>query len=168
MHRILSSTARRALPVLSVAALALQVVAQVPGSWSGVQVLEPSMVSSSPPEIPVVACDPAGHAVSAWTSPSMGVAFAERYPGGDWSTATSIHPSAVTGFSPQIAIGSSGVVAATWIVPGQETIPPKLLVSVRPVGGAFSAPIPIVTGAYVFDSKLGVVAKGGSAGGVTG
>ncbi len=118
------------------------------------------MVSSSPPDVPVVACDATGHAVAVWTSPSMGVAFSERYLGGEWSVASSILPVGADGFLPQVAIGSSGVVAASWIVPGQEFIPPKLVVSVRPAGGTFSTPDVIVSGLYIFDSKIGVAHSG--------
>lgn len=147
-----------ALPTIAVLSLTLLGHSQssAVGTWSGVQVLEPSMVSSSPPDVPVVACDASGHAVAAWTSPSMGVAFSEHYPGASWTPAASILPSATTGFAPQIAIGSGGVVAVSWIVPGQEFIPQKFVVSVRPVGGVFSPPTTLVSGVYVFDSKLGV------------
>lgn len=144
----------------SVVFVAAHASAQTSGTWTGVQILEPSMLSSSPPEAPVVACDPSGHVVAAWTSPAMGAVFSERTPGGSWSSTSPIHPSSVEGFSPQIAIGSSGVVAATWIVPGQEFVPPKLVASVRPVGGAFSPPVTLVSGSYVFDSKVGVVDNG--------
>lgn len=150
---------RFSLALASVVLVAAHSAAQT-GTWTGVHVLEPSMVSSSPPDVPVVACDPAGHVVAAWTSPSMGAVFAERAPGGAWSVASPIHPSSVEGFSPQIAIGSSGVVAATWIVPGNEFVPTKFVASVRPPGGAFSLPVTLVAGGFVFDSKVAVVDNG--------
>lgn len=161
MNRLESRLARCVLPAISIATLVLAAAGQGPtvGTWSGVRILEPNMVSSSPPEVPVVACDPAGHTVAAWTSPSMGVAFSERYLGGDWSTATSVVPGLI-GFAPQIAIGASGVVAVSWITPGQEFIPPKLVVSIRTVGGVFSTPTVLASGAYIFDSKLGVAENG--------
>lgn len=162
MKRLTSRIARSVLPSISLVALTFTATAQTSlvGTWSGVTVLEPSMVSSSPPDVPVVACDAAGHAVAVWTSPSMGVAFAERDLGGEWSVASSILPGTTNGFLPQVAIGSSGVVAVSWIVPGQEAIPPKLVVSVRPTGGTFSTPAVIVSGVYVFDSKLGIAESG--------
>lgn len=150
---------RLPLTLATVALVAAHTLAQS-GTWTGVQVLEPTMVSSSPPDVPVVACDPVGHVVAAWTSPSMGAVFAERVPGGAWSATGSIHPSSVEGFSPQIAIGTSGVVAATWIVPGNEFTPTKFVASVRPLGGAFSPPVTLVAGSYVFDSKVAVVDNG--------
>lgn len=152
-----TSIVRFALPMASCAVLTLGAIAQ---TWSGVRVLEPNMGSSSPPEIPVVAGDALGHVVAAWTSPAMGVAFSERYPGAEWSVAASLLPAGTDGFAPQIALGASGVVAVSWIVPGTEFVPAKLVVSVRPVGGTFSSPAVIVSGAYVFDSELGVAANG--------
>ncbi len=162
MRRPSIRSLRLALPAIAVAASTLLAPAQssAVGTWSGVRVLEPTMLSSSPPEIPVVACDPVGHAVAAWTSPSMGVAFSERYPGADWTAAATVHPLAAGGFSPQIAIGSNGVVAVSWIIPGQEFIPHKFVVSVRPVGGSFSTPTTLVSGVFVFDSKIGVADNG--------
>ncbi len=151
---------RLPLVVATVALIASHSIGQSSGIWTGVQVLEPTMVSSGPPETPVVACDPAGYVVAAWTSPSMGAVFAERAPLGAWSTAGPIHPSSVAGFAPQIAIGASGVVAATWIVPGQQFVPSTFVASVRPVGGAFSAPVTLVAGSYVFDSKVAVIDNG--------
>ncbi len=161
MNRLHSRLRRCVLPAIPIVTLMLQAAAQAPavGSWSGVRILEPSMLSSSPPEVPVVACDPVGHTVAAWTSPSMGVAFSERYPGGEWSPATSVVPGLI-GFAPQIAIGAGGVVALSWITPGQEAIPPKLVVSIRPVGGVFSTPTVLASGSYIFDSKLGVAENG--------
>jgi hypothetical protein len=151
---------RAVLPFLAIVAWASFATAQsFSGTWTGVQVLESPMVSSSPPEIPVVACDASGHAVAVWTSPSMGVVFTERYPGGTWSAVNSILPG-VDGYAPQVAIGASGVVAASWVVPGQELIPPKLVVSVRPTGGAFGVPTQIASGVNLFDSKLGVALNG--------
>ncbi|MCY2958996.1 MAG: hypothetical protein NTY35_02435 [Planctomycetota bacterium] len=162
MRRFTQGSLHLAFPTIAVVALTLLAQAQssAVGTWSGVQILEPTMVSSSPPDVPVVACDPLGHAVAAWTSPAMGVAFSEHDPGASWTAAVSILPAGTTGFSPQIAIGSSGVVAVSWIVPGQEFIPQKFVVSVRPVGGAFSTPATLVSGAYVFDSRLGVADNG--------
>ncbi len=143
------------LRTLGLAGIASVAFAQAPGTWTGVQILEPSMLSASPPEPPIVASDADGHTVSVWTSPSMGVAFTERFPGGTWSTVNSILPG-TDGYAPQVAIGPTGMVAASWVVPGQEFIPTKLVVSVRPVGGSFGVPTVIATGATLYDSRLGI------------
>jgi len=157
MRHTISSFTRIALPFASCMALTLGAVAQ---TWSGVRILEPNMGSSSPPELPVVAGDASGHVVAAWTSPSMGVAFSERYPGSEWTVAASLLSAGAVGFSPQIALGASGVVAVSWIVPGTEFVPAKLVVSVRPLGGNFSTPEEVVSGATVFDSELAVADNG--------
>jgi len=156
-----SLTTRRSLPFLSVAGVLLLAAAapMLAGTWSGVQILEPSMLSSGPPDVPVVASDASGHAVAVWTSPSMGAVFSERYPGGSWSAELTL-PNAIEGFLPQVAIGAGGLVAVTWATAGNEFIPPKLMVSVRPAGGVFPAPTALVSGANVFDSKIGVCAAG--------
>jgi hypothetical protein len=157
----LSLGTRRALPFLTVAGALLlaSAASTLVGTWTGVQILEPSMLSSGPPEIPVVASDAGGHAVAVWTSPAMGAVFSERYPGGSWSAELTL-PNALEGFSPQVAIGAGGVVAATWVTAGTEFVPPKLMVSVRPAGGVFPAPTQLVSGAYIFDSRIGVCAAG--------
>ncbi len=157
MNAQLSTGARRVLPLFSAAAVLLLAAAAttLTGAWTGVRVLEPSMLSAGPPEIPVVASDASGHAVAVWTSPSMGVVFTERYPGADWSTPVTV-PSAIDGFLPQVAIGAGGLVAVTWGTPGQEFVPPKLMAIVRPAGGGFLAPKVLVSGAYVFDARVGV------------
>ncbi len=148
-------------PSIALGALVLLVDAQpqTGGAWSGVTLLESNLMSASPPDVPIVACDSVGHAVAVWTSPSLGVAFTERHPGADWTNADSILPGVVGDF-PQAAIGASGVVAASWVIPGQKYVPPKLVVSVRPVGGSFTTPFELASGIYVFDSKLAVAANG--------
>ncbi|MBK7644090.1 MAG: hypothetical protein IPJ19_13765 [Planctomycetes bacterium] len=151
---LVSSTLGTAAALLLVAASASAL-----GNWTGVTVLEPSMLSSGPPEAPIVDSDAVGHAVCVWTSPSMGVVFTERYPGATWSNPMTV-PTALDGFSPQVAIGANGLVAVTWVTPGQEFNPPKLMASVRPAGGAFLAPKQLVSGVYVFDAKVDVCASG--------
>lgn len=154
-------TATLLLRVGSIAALVSLAAAQSAfvGTWTGAQILEPHMVSSSPPEVPIVVSDASGHAVSVWTSPAMGAVFTERFPGGTWSAVAPIF-AGFDGYAPQVAISTSGVVAASWIIPGQEFIPTKLVVSVRPLGGVFSTPHTVATGASLFDSKLGVALNG--------
>lgn len=128
-------------------------------TWTGVEILEPVMLSSSPPEAPFVACDAAGHAVSVWNSPAKGIVFAERCPSGTWSAANPIVPGAV-GAWPHVAIGSSGVVAATWAIPAQQYVPPKLAVTVRQLAGSFPGPVIWTTASNVSDPRVGVALDG--------
>ena len=128
-------------------------------AWTGVKTLEPIFGISSPPEAPVVAVNASGRAIAVWGSPVRGVLFSERMTPGAWSPAKKVLRNAVGDF-PQVALGTDGTTAVSWIVPGTEFVPRKLVITVRPAGGAWPAATELATGTSLLDSKLAVAADG--------
>lgn len=163
MHRSnndLEASLRRvgAAAALSLAALTT-FAAQAAPAWGATHVLQSTFAVSSMPEAPLVAMNGAGETLYAWNAIGV-VRTAERSASGAWGASRAV-PGANTAAGPvAVALGRGGLAAVAWTTVATRYVPSQLLVSLRPVGGVFGAPVEIAPGAVAGSVRLGIDCAG--------
>lgn len=152
-------TGARAATLALLLSAAAATHAQSVGAWAPVHVLQATFAASSIPEPPLLAMNGAGDALYAWNATGI-VRVADRLAAGGWGASRSV-PGANTAAGPvAVAIGRGGLAAVAWTTVATRYVPSQLLVSLRPAGGSFGAPVEIAPGTVAGAVRLGIDCAG--------
>lgn len=97
----------------------------------------------------------AGEAIYAWNATGA-VRTAGRLADGSWSASRTVPGGTAAAGPLAVAIGRGGVAAVAWTTVATRHVPFQLLVSLRPAGGSFGAPVEIAPGTVAGAMRLGV------------
>lgn len=147
-----------AAAALGLACLAAPEAHAAPG-WGAVRVLQGTFAVSSTPEAPLVGMNGAGEAIYAWNATGA-VRTAGRLADGSWSASRTVPGGTAAAGPLAVAIGRGGVAAVAWTTVATRYVPSQLLVSLRPAGGSFGAPVEIAPGTVAGAIRLGVDCAG--------